>query len=230
MINVGGVSWDPDAAFDFTANNATTFQQLDGSLVPSGFGLVTLLNNTGGFCSGCELTFTFDSFSSGVAPSYNAVTDTTSLGFTGGIFKVYVDTSMDGSGVGTLTQGTASNGTLWATFAGHANPVTGLTLTASFDGSNPSLAGLLTGNGFLDVVANGGLATTNLDTNTRKYGSDLAFSSSFNFQVAPTSGFVAAQYGTSSLSGNSIPEPESLALVGLGLLGLAASRRRKSVK
>ena len=85
------------------------------------------------------------------------------------------------------------------------------------------------GTGLFDVI--GGMAAGNFDTNTKAdfYGNPADFLFTSSFQPFPGGGSTAEGFSlisTGELSGNSIPEPGSLALFGLGMMGLASLRRK----
>ena len=224
-INVGGVIWDPqqNLAFpglgDFVANG-TIFEnnaENPGDIV-MGRGEVTNLNsavpNQAQFCPGCELTFTFSMELVG----FVGVPNPGSAGGTNGQFtftnfnlKFYVDHTPEFDG----TMATAADGNLWLELV--LNPANFLTGTGTALGSGSESG---TGGGVLDVI--GGLAFGNFNTNGEANGGDLTLSSSFQ----PTLGAPGLLNGTFDLSGDTIPEPGSIALIALGLLGFASSRRK----
>jgi len=226
--NVGGVVWDPNSIFAFPdltdfISAGTLFESsttgIPGDIV-TGSGNFSNLNsatgNVASFCPGCELTFTFDM----ELVSLIGVPAANGLGGIDGTFtfkdldiRIFVDHTPNYDG----SDASAADGDLWL-FLESFGLVTG---TGENLGSGSDKG---TGGSLLDV--SGGLAAANFDTNTRIGGADMVFSSSFQ----PVAGAPGVLSGTFELTGNSIaiPEPSTIALLGLGLLGFAGARRRKA--
>lgn len=255
MINVGGVVWDPDSVQTGTTlpdfNAQVTFNQFfttAGNAVSSttnaapnyanaispvnvplgsvlqGAGEVFSMNGnvlnptsvTGGdatsFCPGCELTFVFGGY---LTQAGNTLSN--------GWLNLYVDHTPDfnaasrnpGAGAN------AADGTLWLSLNVSSN---------SFSNQNDYLSGTLVQ--YFDVI--GGLAKNNFDTNGLPVPlinafSDLLSSAAATFQ--PTPGVISSiGTGAGTIVGNSIPEPSTIFLFGLALLGLGLARRQPKSK
>lgn len=215
-VTVSGVTWDPSYANDFAATSANMRQFINGTTGElTGFGVMTALNGDATFCSGgsCQLTLQFGGFMPTGGTTIPGIGQT--ITYNGGYVNVYVGPVRIANpfDYDTLTWANTQTSTLWLSFANNYN----------FLGSNINNS-LLSGLGFLDVT--GGLAAANFDTNSQDFGSDLAFTASFSNKHTP--GDIKDMSGTGNFKGASmaVPEPATIALLGISLLGFTASRRR----
>jgi hypothetical protein len=234
-ITVGGVTWDTDSTFgtaslnDFAASGSVleSVVQNPGDIL-NGYGNMNSLNsgipNAGLFCPGCELTYTFTATLVGFTPSAGVQPGPGVNGdfeFSNLVIQFWVDDLVVGTnGTDPFDQTnalTAGDGTLWLQLSSDLLSGSGDNLGSGSDNGS--------GSSLLNV--SGGLAAANFDTNGEAGGTDFRLSSDFG--VGPASGLLQ---GSFNLYGDSVavPEPSSIALLGLGMLGLAFGARRKSVK
>lgn len=257
-INVAGITWDPEVGADFDAGSnifegalnpgpdGDFFTADDVNTEVAGYGQISDINGSNDFCTAgtntCELTFQFGGYEleTAVLNTNNGSTDFT---FSGGWINFYVDTTpnFDASIPSSLHESQATDGVLWLSMLGHAtlNSFNGLYSTlagnASVFGTGADVG---TGGGLLSVITDIldgpiGAANNNFDTDGKDDNdgglADMSFSSTFApalFSNITSDGMVLE--GDADFSGNSIPEPSSIALLGLGLLGFVGARKRKA--
>ncbi|MCV2886015.1 PEP-CTERM sorting domain-containing protein [Aestuariibacter sp. AA17] len=238
-INVGGVTWDPEYVRTpnmFTPGEADLVQKIsfnqwfvdsadagtinagnaiDPAAVDAGdelqaVGFMNYFNGltdpeagSTGFCVGCELTFKFSGL---LADGFGGF----DIAVGGAFVEFFVETGAD------INQQFSGTGTSWLKLAVDEVTFAASSGTSSYVGGNLQLA----------LSAVGGPAASNMDTNTIQNSaggfSDIFYNADAIFK---NGSFFAA--GSGDLAGDSIPEPGTLAVMGLGLMGLAGLRRRK---
>ncbi len=245
-ITVGGVNFGTTGLVSHleTTTLAETIVNGNGQQL-YGYGVINTVNGLSNYSGGNKLYFVFDKYFSNDVSAFNA-------DFSGGQVRVYLKPEVNLIDFSSETNFTTiDTGTPWLKLTGHTlfpGNVTGPDTLRS-NGAIVGAAISFTGSGLLDVVGGLGDVVAFLDTNTRPDGgggfADILINTSGSNDTlnahdnttacreGGTPGTRATNWcvaGSADLRGAThVPEPGVLGLVGLGLLGMGVSlRKRKS--
>lgn len=210
-VTVGGVTWDPESADDFTASFDFVQDFRNGGQELFGYGEIYEINFLDNFCSGCELTFELSGFMIDGAGGFQDGMGTIN------VYRDYADNYDFSVASERFNSTTATDGDLWIQFvAQNVN-----FQSTSADPSNPYLSGFLSVEWILgDDTA---LAFEQFNTGTQIGGSDAYSTGSATF------GRIAnGAIGNGNLYADTVSAPSTVAIFGLSLLGLGAIKRRRN--